>query len=152
MIVFQLENWFDVKEEMTPLFPLHWEEVAGNKDKIKLSVWWDVYDAMAREGQLHVITIRNKDLELVGYHWSIVRPHLHYKDSLTAYTDLYFLLPEYRKGFNGVRLFRFVEKYLKKIGVQKMYSASKVKHDKSPIFERLGWDRTEVVYSKYIGD
>ncbi len=131
------------------LFPLHWAEIADQR--IPLDVWYDCYDAMAKVGQLHIVTVRDSGL-IVGYHWSIVRPHLHYKQSLTAYTDIYYLFPKYRKGMNGIKLFKFAEKTLKERGVQRMYTASKVKLDMSVVFERLGWSKTEVVYTKLLGD
>lgn len=144
---YSVERWFDCKEEMKWLLPLHWKEIAD--PRIPLDVWWNAYDEMAE--QLHIVTIRDEN-KIVGYHWSIVRPHLHYRQSLTAYTDIYFLHPDYRKGWNGVKLFKFVEQTLKARGVQRMYIASKKKLDMSLIFERLGWNKTEVVYTKIIGD
>lgn len=148
---YQVEKWADCKDEMAALWPLHWEEVANDRDKIKLDVWHEAYDALAESGELHIVTAR-VDGKIVGYHWSIVRPHLHYKSSLTAYTDIYFLKSENRKGMAGINLFKFVEQSLKERGVQKMYTASKKKMDKSSIFEFLGWTEAEKVYCKYIGD
>lgn len=131
------------------LFPLHWEEIANDKDKIKLDVWYDAYDEMAKSGQLHIFTANHDNL-VVGYYWSIVRPHLHYKGSLTNYTDIYFLHPNYRQGMNGYNMIKFVEESLKDTGVQKIYIASKKKHDMSLIFERLGYKECEIVYTKVI--
>lgn len=151
MINFQVESWKAAKDEMKWLWPLHWEEVANDKEKIKLNVWDEQYQAIEDAGQFHCVTVRD-DTKVVGYHWTIVRPHLHYADSLTAYTDVYFLHPDYREGLTGLNLFKFVEQTLKERGVQKMYTASKVKLDKSAIFERLGWSLAEKVYTKYIGE
>lgn len=150
-LTFAVEDWFVCKSAMAWLFPLHWQEVANDKDKIKLNVWYAAYDEMAKIGQLHIVTVRDGE-RIVGYHWTIIRPHLHYADSLTAYTDVYFLHEDYREGMNGVNLFKFVEASLRAKGVEKMYTASKVKLDKSAIFERLGWTLAETVYTKYIGD
>ncbi len=150
-LMFSVEPWHLCKDEMSWLWPMHWAEVADKR--IPLDVWFEAYDDLAATGQLHIVTIREEELGgVVGYHWSIVRPHLHYHQSLTAYTDIYFLHPEYRKGMNGVKLFKFVEQSLKDIGVQRMYTASKVKLDMSAIFERLGWTKAEVVYTKLIGE
>lgn len=147
---FQIEKLSQALPEMERLFAIHWNEVANDKDKIPLDMWIEQYQQLENWGQLHIITVRNTK-ELVGYHWSIIRPHLHYKHSLTAYTDGYYLHPAYRKGRNGVNLFKFAEKSLKEKGVKKMYTASKVNHDKSAIFESLGWTLAEKVYTKYIG-
>lgn len=146
---FQVENWFDCKEQMEWLFSIHWEEVAHNKQSIKLNLWHEQYDELAKNGELRIITARDDD-KIVGYYWVIIKPHLHYKQSLTAFTDVFFLHPLYRKGFTGVKLFKFVEQYLKEIGVQRVISTTKIKHDKSSIFKRLKWDKVEIVYSKIL--
>lgn len=151
MIKFQIEKWNDALEGMRELWASHWDEVANDKDHIKLNVWEDAYADLEKSGQLLLVTARDGE-KIVGYHYTVVRPHLHYKDSLTAYTDVYFLHPDYREGMNGVTLFIFVEQALKKMGVQKIYTASKVKMDKSAIFERLGYILAEKTYTKYIGD
>ncbi len=153
MIIFQVENWFAVKKKMEWLFPLHWEEVANYKDKIELDLDVKSYDDLAARDQLHIVTARDeKSNKIVGYHWLIIKPHMHYKQSLTAFTDVFFLHPDYRKGMNGVKLFKFVEKSLKERGVKRVTASVKTGHDKSKIFERLGWDRAEIVYTKFIGD
>ena len=136
---------------MAKLWPIHWEEVANNKDKIPLDVHFEAYELMAQTGELHIVTARHKGV-LVGYHWSIIRPHLHYYSTLHAFTDICFLLPEYRTGMNGVLLMKAFEDTTKVKGVKKLFTGSKVKFDKSPIFERLDWVRSEVVYTKWIGD
>lgn len=150
-VTYQVEDWFSCRPEMEWLLPIHWQEIANDKDKIKLNPWWEAYEEMARNGQLQIVTVRT-DEKIVGYHWSIIRPHLHYRDSLTAYTDIYYLHPAYRKGMNGMKLFKFAEACWRKRGVQKAYTASKFKLDMSRIFERLGWHRAEACYTKFIGD
>ena len=152
---YQVENWFDCEEEMRWLYQLHWEEVALNKEAIKLNLWYESYNQLAKNGELHIVTVRD-DNRIVGYHWSIIKPHLHYSQSITAFTDVYFLHPEYRKGFNGINLFKFAEKTLKECGVQRIVTASKVnrennkKLDKSIIFKKLGFIKAETVYTKII--
>lgn len=150
MISYQIEDFRQALPEMEKLFPVHWDEVAIDKDIVPLNMWYEQYNRMHAEDKLHIVTVRDGD-KLIGYHWSIVTPHLHYHDCLTAYTDGYFLLPEYRKGRNGINLFKFAEETLQKKGVRKMYVGSKIKHDKSAIFEMLGWTLVEKYYCKYIG-
>ncbi len=147
-VSFKVESWKDCRSEMEWLWPLHWAEIADLR--IPLNVWMDGYNSIDEQGQLHIVTARDTDGKVVGYHWSVVRPHLHYQQSLTAYTDIYFLHPDYRKGMNGINLFKFVEQSLKERGVGRMYTASKVKLDMSPIFERLGWQKSETVYTKVL--
>lgn len=149
-LTYQIENWFDCKEEIKLLIPGHWEEVAMYKDEIELDFWFEKYDEMALAGQLHIITVKD-DNKIVGYYWAKVMPHLHYKNSLTAYTDMYYLHPKYRKGFNGVNLFKFYEESMKKLGVQRIITSCKTSLDMSKVFDRLKWDRAEIVYTKLIG-
>lgn len=164
MIKFQVENWFECKEKMEPLWQTHWEEVSLNQEKIKLNVWSEAFDQTAKMGQLHVVTARYED-EIVGYYICLVRPHLHYKNSLTAYTDAFYLHPEHRKGFNGINLFKFVEKSLKDRGVERIITMTKIEFDKnkkvktkkstpdkSLMLKRLGYTFAEKVYTKYIGN
>lgn len=162
-LTFKVENWFECVEEMRPLWDIHWQEVALNQENIKLNVWESAFENAAKLGQLHVVVARF-DGEIVGYHVSLIRPHLHYQGSLTAYTDAFYLHPDHRKGFNGLNLFKAVEKTLKDRGVERIIAMTKVKFDsskkintkkstpdKSIMFERLGFTFAEKIYTKFIG-
>lgn len=132
------------------LWPAHWAEIAADKDKISLDPDLAEYAEMERRGKLHVITAR-KGGELVGYSVWIVGPLLHYRTVLAAKNDIYWLRPDCRKGFAGVRLFIESEKHLKSLGVKKLFSATKVWRLVAQIFNRLGWVETERCYCKFIG-
>lgn len=149
MITYQREEWKSCLSEMERLWPLHWQEVAADKDVIPLEPNYQMYDMIDQTGQLHVVTARC-DGNLIGYHVSIVRPHLHYKSSLSSFTDMYFVHPDHRKGMVGVKLFKEAEKSLKQRGVQKMFTGTKLSLDMGRIFERLGWRETERLYTKVI--
>lgn len=147
---FQVENWFDCKAGMEWLYPIHWEEVAMNKSTIPLDMWFEQYDKLAAEASLHIVTARDDD-KIVGYYWAKIQPHLHYKESLTAFTDMFFLHPKYRKGMNGLKLIKFFEVSVRARGVQRIIASTKAKLDLSVLFERLGFERAEFVYTKVIG-
>lgn len=150
MVTFAVEEWNDVSPEMAPLWESHWKEVARDHDHIPLDPDLNLYAYLASVGQLHVMVARDKG-KVVGYHISIVKPHLHYKSSLHAQTDVYYIDPEHRKGMTGVRLFKEVEKSLAARGVKKMITGTKLSLDMGKIFERLGWHETERTYTKCIG-
>jgi GNAT superfamily N-acetyltransferase len=150
-ITYQVEKPSVVLPEMVPFFAAHWQEIAMNRDRVPLDVDYDKYLALGEAGRLHVVTVR-EDGKLVGYHVSFIEPHLHYKSTLFAHTDIYYLDPPKRKGSTGVKLFQFVEQSLKSIGVKVMTTSTKAHADISPIFERLGWTKRETVFTKYIGD
>ena len=150
-VTYAVEDWFAVKDEMAHLWPLHWAEVAMNRDQIALDPDFDTYAAFANAGMLHIVVAR-KDGEVIGYHFSVVRPHLHYRQSLSAFTDIYFIAPAYRVGRVPLRLFEFVEKTLRDKGVQKMFTGTKLSLDAGPLFEKMGWAETERLYTKFLGE
>lgn len=151
MITFQVEPWSSFKTEAASLWPKHWEEVAINKDKIKLNVDFRQFDAIDSVGQL-IVVVGREDGEVVGYWVGFVRPHLHYADSLTAYTDVYFVDPAYRRPRVAWRLFKAVEKELKRRGVQKVFTATKLHLDHSRLFASLGYTETERLFTKMLED
>jgi GNAT superfamily N-acetyltransferase len=140
---------------MEALLPLHWAELGRDQDnpKFQLKPDWSTYHALESLGQVFMMVCR-VDGRMVGYHLGFVRRQLHYADSLAMATDIYFILPEYRKCGIGVELFRESEKALKARGVDKIYIGCKsVEHlDHSKLFGRLGYERIEYTFAKVLGD
>lgn len=151
MITYMVEPWSSAWPEMEPMWQAHWEQVALNRDKIKLKVDMDAYAEYERQGALHLLVVRDNG-KVIGYHLSIIRTHLHYKDSLNAFTDVYYLDKAYQGSTVGVRMFKEVEKTLKARGVEKMFTGTKTSLDRGALFEHLGWTLTEKLYTKWIGD
>lgn len=148
-IAFHVEPWASFKTEAADLFPRHWQEVALNRDAIKLNIDFGTFDRLDEAGQLHVVVAR--DDGIAGYWLGVIHPHLHYRDSLTAYTDVFYMRQESRRDtWAFVRMLKFVESSLKAKGVQKMFISSKCHKDLSPIFEHAGMTRSEVVYTKLL--
>lgn len=145
----KLEPALGIFDEIRGLLRLHWEEIALDKSAIQLAPRWEEYETLARSGILQTITVRDAGM-LVGYAAFFVTPHLHYRDSLTAVSDIFFIKKEYRQGLTGVRLFKVAEHELRKLGVQKMYVSCKLHLDLGPIFERLGFKPIERTYAKLI--
>lgn len=149
MVTYAVEPWSSFKAESLNLWPLHWQEIAIDRDKIKLNIDYDQYDQTDAQGALHVVVAREAG-KIIGYWLGIVRPHLHYADSLSAFTDVYYILPEHRKGRVGINLFKEAEKTLRARGVQKIFTGTKVHLDMGKVFEHLGYRKTEVLYTKVI--
>jgi len=150
-LTFATEDWSDALPELVQHWPHHWEEVATHKDKIPLDPNHVEYERLNRSGQLHLTVARHQG-QMVGYLSAIVRPHLHYAHSLSAFYDLYYLAPNYRRGLNGVKLFKEAERALKARGVQRLFTGTKLSKDASRIFERMNWLETERLFVKWIGD
>ena len=91
MITAQIEPWPAFIHEAQPLLPLHWAELALNKDKVPLDPQYDIYTARDLAGQVLVVTLR-QDGELVGYFIVFIAPGLNYKTCLTLTMDINGLL------------------------------------------------------------
>ena len=157
-LTYQIEDAFAALPEMQRLLEKHYDEVAVLQDKIPLDPDYDRYRMLHAAGALHLVTVR-ADGELVGYHLSIVSRHLHYKSTIVANDDLFFLKPEHRRGYTGVRLFKEVEKSLREKGVQVITSRAKrhvkvgyIQSTVGRILEALGFREFERTYIKWIGD
>lgn len=148
---FQEEDFFTVKEEVDELFYKHWEEIAVNKDKIKLNPDWSFYETLYQSGNLGVYTARHED-KLVGYFVVVARHHPHYKDHIFAANDIIYIDPDYRKGLAGYYLIKYVEKNLKERGVSVLTINTKVHKPFDAVLQRLGFENVERLYSKYIGE
>jgi GNAT superfamily N-acetyltransferase len=151
MITAQVEEWETFSAEVQPLLPLHWEELALNKDKVPLDPMYDVYDKRNEMGQVMIVTLREAG-RLVGYFIGFIAPGLHYKTCLTLTMDIFWTHPDIRGGFGGVRLFREVEKQAKRRGVHRIFYGSKLHKDSSRLFEFMKFEPVEIYYSKWIGD
>lgn len=152
MITVQLESFEERLDELKALLPMHWEELAINRDKVPLAPNFDFYIQYERGGQFIFMTLRENGL-LKGYFIGFITPGLHYSETLTCKMDIFYIHPECRgSALPGLKLFRAVEKELRRRGVQQWYVGSKISHDASPLFKRLGFEPIEVYHSKWIGE
>ena len=149
VIKYQQEFVSQVEEEIKPLIAAHWEEIALNKDDIKLNPDWDAYFSLEDQGKLKVFTAREGEL-LVGYFVVTLGYNIHYKDHLCATNDIIYMHPDFRKGFAGIRLIKFAEKCLKEDGVSTLTINTKVHQPFDKVLERLKFKPIERVYSKYL--
>lgn len=149
-ITYQQELLDNVRDEIKVLIAAHWEEIALNKEVIKLNPDWEAYEDLEQSGILKIFTARDNGT-LVGYFVVFVSVNIHYKDHLFASNDIIYLSPDYRKGFTGIKLIKFAEKYLKEDGVSVMTINTKVHKPFGPVLKKLGFGLIEEVYSKKLG-
>lgn len=141
------ENLTNVKDEILPLLDDHWEEIALNKDVIKLNPDCEAYAAYDSINALRVYTARDEG-KLVGYFVVLVTRSLHYKDHLFAINDIIFLKKEVRLGMTGVKLIKYAVKCLEEEGVSKIMINTKIHQPFDAVLERLNFKCIERVYSK----
>lgn len=139
----------DERDALERIIVEHYDEIAHNKDKIRLRPDWERYYALDDGGLILNIGAYDGD-KLVGYYISFLMPHLHYSDDLFAMCDIVFILPEYRVGTTGYKMFKFHEEVCKERGVSVMTMHVKTDNDFSPLMERLEWKWAEKLFTKCI--
>lgn len=148
---FQLEEWNDALPVLRPLFARLWDDVAIDKERFVAECDEKKYAALNEQRILHLVTARDRE-KVVGFFLCFVTPNAHYDGAGDmAFTDMYYLLPQYRKANIGIRLFVFMENTLRERGVVKFYTSHKLHRDRSAMMKFLGFKATDIVYSKVIG-
>lgn len=148
-IIYQVESFSDILEELKPFLQLHWEEVALYQDKIPLDPDYDKYIELNEAGIARVVTARDSD-KLIGYFISIIQPHMHYQKDVYAVNDILYLDEAYRGSDTAVGMFMFAEEDLKALGVSVLIISMKVAKPFDSLCESLGHTCVERTYSKYI--
>jgi hypothetical protein len=150
MITYAIEPFSSVYSELLPLLDAHYGEISTHKDHgVALDPMVNVYRAREADGTLMMVIGREQG-EIVAYFVCFVAPGLHYKSCLTCSPDIFFVREDRRTGLTGVRMFRFVEKELKRRGVKRWAVGSKIQHDASALFKFLDFEAVETTYEKWI--
>lgn len=151
MITILVESLTERLEELKPLFPEHFKELALNQDKVPLDPQYAIYLQRDARGEVLFVAARVPG-QLIGYFVGFVAPGLHYQTCLTLTLDIFYVHPDYRHQGAGFRLFKAVEAEAKRRGVQRMFVGSKLHKDASWLFERLGYEPCEMYYTTWLGD
>jgi hypothetical protein len=147
---FFVERYADVVGEARPLLERHWDEIARNKESIKLSPDWVRYAALAERNQLLICTAR-AGARLVGYALYFIAPQIHYRETMWAESDIFWIAPEFRRPTAALRLFAFAEDQLRARGVVVMHTRAKNAHPAAGrVLEHLGHEPIETVYAKVL--
>lgn len=151
MLTTQVENWSVLEREAQEIFKVHYDELALHKEAMPLGLESTFYLDVERRGLLLVVTAR-RDGKLVGYYVAIIinyHPHNRAGGKVST-CDMFFLLPEHRRGGAGAKLLMRAESELKKRGVVKASMSTKVHFENSELFDALGWEKTDVVRQKLL--
>jgi len=151
MITYQKDTVENVFRDIGETFIKHHEEVESYAKEVPLDIDRGQYEALELAGVLHTVSVRDAG-ELVGYYVSIVMPHPHHKGSLFAVNDILYIDPEYRSSEVAAEMIIFAEEDLKEMDVTVMAFSMKVSHPFKSLAEMLGFEETDIVYSKYLGD
>ncbi len=140
-------------KEESGLCNIHWEEIANNKDKVKLKPNTQQFTALQSAGMLKNVVAYDEGL-MVGYAVILISPHLHYADDKFAFVDLVYVDPVYRTSNIGLSILNRIEKIAKQEGVSVLQHHAKPHHRnlQTILEKRKGYKVAEVILSKYIGE
>tara|TARA_R100000152_G_C6759177_1_gene183097 strand:+ start:588 stop:1097 length:510 start_codon:yes stop_codon:yes gene_type:complete len=132
-----------------PLFEEHYEEVARNKQVMKLKPNWPLYEKIDLTGWLFIYVAMQGDV-CIGYSMNIMMHHLHYADLRIAQNDVLFIKKEFRGGRLGLRLLKVTEDHAKSEGCKLMLWHAKEDTTLDKLLPRLNYGVQEIMYSKEI--
>lgn len=147
MLTAQPEPFAPFLDEVKPLLPRHYAELALDQDHVPLDPDYDEYLRLDASGRIMAITVRDNG-KLVGYFVGFVGPALHYRGLTQLTLDIFWIAPEHRGRHGGVTLFKAVEKEARRRGVGRMFVGSKCHKDASFLFQRMGYTEVERYFSK----
>ena len=135
-------------EESMPIMLSHWNEVTAHVD-IPLEPDREKYIALDEAGCVLNVTARLDGI-LIGYIIFLVMPNMHYKASLQAHQDAFFVNKANRRTMlgAGLGLLKKSEELLIDRGVQLVHQHVKVYKDFSPMLLKLGYKHVENIYQK----
>ena len=134
----------------------HWHEIALYQNRVEFNPDFDYYFRSERNGNLILITARDGDT-LVGYMAQIAGFHPHYRTTVWANNDLFWMDPAYREGMTGVKLFIKMEECLRALGAKVNSFVPKDHFERErggvdKILTRLGYEKVGSQMQKFIGD
>jgi GNAT superfamily N-acetyltransferase len=132
-----------------PLFEEHYEEIARNKQIMKLKPNYQLYEALNSTGWLFIYVAMRDDV-CIGYSMNIMMHHLHYADLRIAQNDILFVKKEFRGGRLGLRLIKVTEDHARSEGCKLMLWHAKENTALAELLPKLKYGVQEIMYSKEI--
>ena len=148
----QEEHFNQWYEEAYPMFVAQYGELCWRQEKIKLKVRYDLYQSMVYQNLVHAYVSRTDSGTIDGYALWVLTPSLHYADIMVGNNDIIYVDPQHR-GYGLIhKLLNFSETELHKVGCNVLSLHIKMWKDWSMIAERHGYEKTEFLLQKWIGD
>lgn len=150
-MIYAIESYAEIVEDIKPLLVEHWEEIAVNHDAIPLGPDFDFYKRLNEAGSLIFYAARQED-KLVGYGIYYLTPsHPHYKTSFWAVSDIVFIHPDYRNAGFAKGLFSFIERDLIHRGVNVIMTGTKVAHPAlATLLKSLDYFPIDITFGKLL--
>ena len=148
-ITYQTETFDQFFADADALIKDHWEEVATFPDIRKLHVAQENYRNTEKQGGVLVVTLRI-DGALQGYIVSIIGKNLHSVETTVAIQDAYYVAPQYRGYWEGLR--EMWETEARARGASMATARQKIADGKvvapDALFLRAGYEKGEISWYK----
>ena len=149
-LVFAVERFSDVLDELHPLHVTHWHETEKHRLGLPLAPNYDEMKRRERQGGLVQFTVR-KAGRLVGQCRMYLGKSLH-TQTLYADEDTLFLADEVRGGFLAVHLLRYVEGVMLALGAREIRANSKLVNGADVLMRRLGYEPVALQFVKVFAE
>lgn len=149
MLSAQVEPYSAIIAELKQYFPLHWQELALNKDKVALAPRYDVYAKCETSGSLSMVTVRDGG-KIIAYWVMFFDDEMHYS-ILASRMDIFWVNPDYRQGPAAVILMRAVEREVKRRGALRWWAGEKLHSPCGRLFKAFGMQPVETYWCKWMG-
>lgn len=146
---FALERLQDIQPEVSRLWHLHYGETEEYRG-LPMRPALDQFYRMENAGMWRQFTARDDvDGSLAGHLAFMVHIGRHTSEK-SATEDYFYLRPDYRNGYNAVRLLRFAIEQLKAEGCKQIGMSSKMTNDIEPLLKRVGFRLVAKFYTMAI--
>ena len=147
MINITLATVDEMLAQANVLFEEHYEEIARNKQVMKLKPDEKAYYKLEKANQLFILSAWQNDV-LIGYSVNFVLNHPHYADLLLAQNDLLYIKKEMRGSRAGLKLIKETETHATLLGCKLMLWHAKENTALGAILPRLKYGVQDIIYSK----
>ncbi len=150
-VTYDIEPLSGCWPEIEAIGRAHWQETMEYyRGKQPYAPSYDRYNSYDKAGWLITFTARNTETwQMVGYSLMYLVPSMH-TQTMIATEDTIFLLPEYRRGRNGLRFHQFIESELRERGAREIVVTAKPGSAACRLLEHIGFSVINHQYSKHL--
>jgi hypothetical protein len=145
--VIRAEQFVKVLPELRPLHEEHWIETEKYRHQLELKPDYDAMAERERAGRLLQITARREGM-LAGHLRLYLGQSLH-TQTLFAEEDTLFLRKQHRGSFLALKMMRYGEAALLRLGVREIRANSKRTNNADVLMRRLGYDVVAMQFVKF---
>lgn len=133
----RIESVGAVFEELRGLHRAHWNETEEARHGLPFAPDYGRWVQLELSGRYLLATVR-RDGRMVGYCAVYLDKSTHTQEPVCTEQGL-FLLPEARRGRNGIRLFRYMERIVIGLGVREITVMARDRNKVWKMWSRLGY-------------